>query len=370
MKNKAIVVFSGFNQRAVIAFLRVLTNKKLNYAIIACSKKDTIFLTEYKKHVASIRKVYNLELNDLVNSLQIVKEKLNVNKLIIAPTTEALNRFFLKHRLIFEQKGFILPLVQKELYERLSDKIKFTNLCNENDIKTPFEYNNIDKIKPPFVAKPKTYFSSNNNVFTPVLILNELDKSNFINKYSVKDFYFQEYITGNSIYLLSYFHQDGSVYMFSQENLVQQAGGKSIIAAISTNFHLSNEAKRYKKILQSLNFFGFIMIEIKGNNYMIEANPRFWGPSQLFVDAKVPLFEVFLHDQGILSNKPVNESYADNNVTYFWYGGIISSILKNERIIYHNYTSDNLVFNLHKLLSLDIYRRKDTIELFKTEVKL
>ena len=48
------------------------------------------------------------------------------------------------------------------------------------------------------------------------------------------------------------------------------------------------------------------MVEVKhlsNKNYMIEANPRFWGPSQLFVDAGINLFEAFLVDNGLLNKR-------------------------------------------------------------------
>ena len=39
---------------------------------------------------------------------------------------------------------------------------------------------------------------------------------------------------------------------------------------------------------------------------MIEANPRFWGPSQLFVDAGFNLFESFLFDYNIIETLPLD----------------------------------------------------------------
>ena len=87
-------------------------------------------------------------------------------------------------------------------------------------------------------------------------------------------------------------------------------------------FHLTSESTKYEKLFKEIKFTGFVMTEIKGDNFMIEANPRFWGPSQLFVDAKVNLFEAFLHDYNFISNKPPLVVSALKDVIYFWYGGI------------------------------------------------
>ena len=57
LKLKYIILFSGYNQRAVIAFLRTLTQNHVdNYIIFAASEKDSILKTEYRSRVFVIRK--------------------------------------------------------------------------------------------------------------------------------------------------------------------------------------------------------------------------------------------------------------------------------------------------------------------------
>ena len=47
-----IVIFSGYNQRAVIAFLRCLTKNHIEeYVIVAASNQDTILKTKYKDKI-------------------------------------------------------------------------------------------------------------------------------------------------------------------------------------------------------------------------------------------------------------------------------------------------------------------------------
>ena len=63
---KKVIIFSGFNQRAVIAFIRTLEKLSVDYAIIACTKNDTIFKTKYKNKVITTRQVLQLDLNDII----------------------------------------------------------------------------------------------------------------------------------------------------------------------------------------------------------------------------------------------------------------------------------------------------------------
>jgi len=372
MKNKAVVIFSGYNQRAVIAFLRVLKKNKIPFGIIAKSKEDTIFLSEYKYNVLYIRKHSKLVLDDLLIALREVKNKLKANEIIIAPSTEALNRFILKHKKKFNEINCTIPLVDEYLYNKISDKLTFSELCKDNGIKIPEEIDINKNTLFPFVAKPKFYFSKKTNTtLAPVIIENEKEKEEFILNYDLNDFYYQKYIGGESKYLLYYFHRDGSIFKFSQKNLIQQPNGKSMVAAISSNFHLSDESKKYETLFKKIKFFGFVMVEVKGDeNYMIEANPRFWGPSQLFVDSKVNLFEAFLHDYGLIYKKPAFDFNNYIYTPYFWYGGIFITLQNKGKFKYHNYNADKFIRDFPIFIKNDIYRREDTYNIFKKELGL
>ena len=101
---KGILVFSGFNTRAVIAFIRTLEKNNVLYGIIAKSNIDDIFQTDYAKKVVAIRDTIQLNLKDILNSIEKAKFNLRCNEYIIAPSTEALNRFILEHIDSFEDK--------------------------------------------------------------------------------------------------------------------------------------------------------------------------------------------------------------------------------------------------------------------------
>ncbi|NCU32612.1 MAG: hypothetical protein EOM23_06730, partial [Candidatus Moranbacteria bacterium] len=116
MIKKCFIIFSGFNQRAIISFLRTLELNNLEYAIIAKSKGDTILLSSYKNRVIAIRDSVPLVLSDIINSIQLVKEKVVASEYIIAPSTEALNRFLLSNRQNIEIDGVVIPLVAESDY--------------------------------------------------------------------------------------------------------------------------------------------------------------------------------------------------------------------------------------------------------------
>jgi len=369
---KSIIIFSGYNQRAVIAFLRTLASTTVQYAIIAYSKDDPIFLTAYARNVLAVREEKALALSDIIRSIKTVKESLKSNKYVIAPSTESLNRFLLQNRKELEENDCEIPLVDESLYESISDKFKFNEICVRGNILVPQEYKRIEEARIPYVVKPIKYRAENDGTNSPLLILEKKDHNLFIEQYKSEEFYFQEFLNGDSFYLLYYFHRDGSISKLSQQNYMQQPRGKSIIAAQSSDFHKTNESLKYEKLFKSLNFFGLVMVEVKrkeGANYMIEANPRFWGPSQLFVDAGINLFNSFLYDFSLIDEKPSPRELS-KKIKYFWFGGFVQTLVSNGRITYHSYTSDQYATHLPEWLSADIYNRDDTRELFKQEVKI
>jgi len=373
---KCILIFSGYNQRAIISFIRTLLKNNVEFAIIAASEKDEIFLTDFSSKVLAIRQEIQLELQDILSSIKKVHSSIQADEYLIAPTTEALNRFLIKYRTELQSIKCEVPLVDKKIYELISDKYSFGNLCKDNNILVPKEINIHRPFTYPIVAKPKTYGSINSNrALYPVIIKDELDLEMFIkaNNMNMEDFYFQEYVKGRSFYLLYYFHRNGSVYKYSQENLIQQPEGKSIIAAISSTIHLEEESKKYEQMFKDVNYFGLVMVEVKKNSnhfYMIEANPRFWGPSQLFVDANVNLFEQVLEDFGIFQdNLNSNDRQVRNSEKYFWFGGFLKTIKEKKEVVFHVENKYEILLNLHEWIEKDIYKRKDTIGIFLKETQ-
>lgn len=365
-----LIIFSGYNQRAVIAFLRTLHKNHVDhYGIIAASEEDTILHTVYAKNVAYVRKKKQLCLEEICFAINLVYDIYKEKSCIIVPSTEALNRFLLKNRNFLEKQGCCIPLVSEKLYESVSDKEEFWKICHKNGLCVPRLIKLKKNYSQPFVAKPKKYFASNGNVYSPVIVKTEKDFAEFKEKYSEIDFDYQEYVNGTSYYLLFYFSKKGMVYKFSQENYVQQPGGKSIIAAGCSTIHLDEAITQdYENLFLNLAFTGFVMVELRkseNNFYMIEANPRFWGPSQLFCDAGYNLFEVFLYEYGIISQIP--ERKINNKVKYFWSGGLKGLLMEDEDCMWLGNGKNKVKENLNAFLESDIYKRNDTLNIFYQE---
>ena len=365
-----VIVFSGYNFRAVLAFVRTLERNHVDYAIIARDLSDPIFLTDYASKVILVRKDRSLDQKCFVQTMQAVRESYGSRQCLIAPSTEALNRFILRAQTYLEGHGFMIPLVPERMYSRISDKLSFGKLCRQHGILVPGEYSSIEQAEYPFVAKPRTYFSDDGSIHTPKLIFDEHGKHAFSRDVDASQFYFQEFVTGRSVYLLYYFGKDGSITKLSQENLVQQPEGKSILAARTARWHQAPESALFENLFTDLGFFGLVMVELKIQGsvaYMIEANPRFWGPSQLFVDANVNLFEAFLYEHGAMSRVPDEVEYRD--ASYFWYGGLQSVLRQGAEPAFYGTTKDEFLSTLDTWHDVDIYNRKDSIGLYLDELK-
>lgn len=370
MKNM-LVIFSGYNQRAVIAFLRALNiNKIYDYVIIAASEEDSILKTSYKDKVFLIRKNKNLDKQEVFSALKKLRQIYRNRLFVIVPTTEFLNRFCLEYRDEFEKNQCIIPLVERELYEQFSDKEAFWNLCKSSHLDVPEKIEISEKFTKPYVAKPKRYAAKDGKIYSPVIVLSGDDHSRFLQNYPIEDFFCQEYVTGSSYYLLYYFSPNGQVEKFSQINFAQQPGGKSILAAMPSEIHKEAIGTEYVLLLKRLNYVGLIMIELRKSKetyYMIEANPRFWGPSQLFVDAEIPFFEMFLYDQKIIKDVSWGNVCSNMGAKYLWSGGCVDDLLRSDSCCWLGDGKQRVVEDWNDYLKADIYKREDTMRIFEIE---
>lgn len=368
MKEKYLLVFSGYNQRAVIAFLRTLVQCNVdNYLIVASSNEDAIFGTKYYNKVIYTRKNKELSVTLFQEIIKKVEKENNNAEFVIAPSTEGLNRFLLDNLEDLKKINCIVPLVKKELYCTISDKESFSKVCNNFELDIPPSIRIEECFSTPFVAKPKKYYSEKGKeTFSPVLVTNEIEFDKFYKTYNKNDFFYQEYIWGESYYLLYYITQTGRIYKFSQKNLAQQPDGKSIIAAVPSIIHEENISLRYENMLLDLHYYGFIMIELrkrKDKFYMIEANPRFWGPSQLFCDAGMNLFEIFLLEYGFINNEFIHTKNICEDTRYLWYDGIQQIKDAGKDIVVYDETLEHTWFDDSGWKKWDIYHREDTIKI-------
>lgn len=362
MKRKGWIVFSGNNQRAVLAFCRFAQEHSMPLYIVSASEEDTIYLTDYKCHVVFQRKNRQLVLSEIIDCLNTVKDQQGLNEVVILPSTEYLNRFLLRNKEQFHQYGFCIPLVDREMYEAISDKASFANICREYGLAVPGEASRAELLHFPMVVKPRQYFKSDLSVqFKPFIAENKEALDRFAESHDISDCFFQEYITGASYYLLYYFGRGGEYQVFSQENLVQQHGGESMILAKSSNIHEQDIGGVYASLFNSLNFRGLVMVEVKHYNgvyYMIEANPRLWGPSQLILDSGMNLFRCFAEGAGFVCQER-SEEYCEN-IWYFWSGGLVINQLNEVPVTYYHFHVDEFMTRYAEILQKEIYLRSDS----------
>jgi len=367
---KILVIFSGYNQRAIISFLRIVNKYEIPFVIVSSGSEDKIYDSLYADKVCYERK--NKPLN--IESFKPIINYLHCNfpsfDYIFVPSTEALNRFLLANKKYFNNSKVLIPLVDKNMYELISNKYSFRKLCDKESIKIPKEYNEIKFL--PIVAKPKKYFSIKSESLYPCLILNEKDKLKFLKSKLKEEYYFEEFIKGKSFYLLYYISKNGNILSYSQKNLVQQPGGKSILAAEPATVHNEKISSKFISLIKKIGFRGLIMFEVRfdGNDYYaIEANPRLWGPSQLFIDAGIKFFENYLFDLGFNINLTIKNGPINKALKYFWFGGFINTLRKNTEPTYlEGMDKEYFLKNIELFLKDDIYKRSDTMKIYLKEL--
>jgi hypothetical protein len=365
-----LLIFSGSNDRAVITFCRYATNQNIEFYIVSNGENDLIYHSTYTNHIIASRPKNILNIEDIVDYVKIAKYKSKQNQLVILPSTEYLNRFLLEHVSLLNAQHVFIGLCTKEAYTIISDKYSFGKLCQKAKLRVPLEYNS----KPdffPFVMKPKTYGLNLQKIHDkPALLYTELQYKNYIQNKQLSDYYYQEYIDGNSYYLLYYISKHKTYTVYVQENLIQEKNGGSIILAKSTDLNCHQIADKYANLLIQNNFHGIIMIEVMerdGIFYTIEANPRFWGPSQLILDADMSLFDLFSFENNLINSLP-KRIYQENK-WYFWSGGMVKGSTDIESIKRHNFNLDLFLANYADILNAEVYLRNDTTNIYVKETR-
>ncbi len=156
------------------------------------------------------------------------------------------------------------------------------------------------------------------------MVLTREDFDVFHAQCDAENYFFQEYVEGQSFYFCIYVSANGESASFVQRNLCQQAGGKSIVWAEHASGCHERELRILAQALTEMEFTGWVMIECierEGRLFAIEANPRLWGPLQLAIDVCPRMAELFIADQlGIKVSIPEGR-YSE----FFWLDGFKSS---------------------------------------------
>ena len=313
-------IFSGFNPRAVVAVCRKLKEYGLQASIISLRDEDEILKGPYRKWVVQRFEKASLTIEFILNSVQ--KWRDEDEDIFLFPTTEFLNRILIANEIKLKSQGIRVGLPRKSVYEQLSDKQAFLRLCQKHGLSVPKEWGQWSDAEVPCVIKPKKYVSSGGQIEKPFLVFSRFSGQQYLLSRDSNDYILQQYISGESFYLLLHRSRLGSVRYGGQKNLLQQTQGGSILRAVSVNFSEKQVVSRICNLLSDIDFFGLCMIEfrVQGQKwFVIEANPRPWGPLQLTIDSGMGLVDSFLLDNHLIGK--VVESEFLPGVGYEWAGG-------------------------------------------------
>jgi len=192
MQSKVIIILSGYNQRALISFIRILSKNEIPFTIIAYGKNDPIYQSKYCSNIIFQRSSKKLSVQLFVKIAKLIFKNKSFKKAVILPSSEFLNRFLLGNRNSLEKLNFEIPIVEETTYNMISDKYKFTDICKTAGIKVPDEFNECSHY--PFVAKPKYFLSKNGKSLYPYIIESDEHLKIFQIKEDSNNFFYQEYI--------------------------------------------------------------------------------------------------------------------------------------------------------------------------------
>ena len=343
------MVFSGHNDRAVVALCRFFDQTGLPFSIVSAGRDDAIYDTVWRDRVMFDRldKVLDLPMF----------QHLAEHHLVYCPTTEFINDFLLTHRPALQGHGLDIGLPDQTIYHALTSKSQsqalVTALCPDlrlpplQDIKAP---------KAPCVLKP-TVNVADGHVLYPLLCRTDVELDRALTGLDRQAWFAQDFIVGQSHYLCAYIARDGQTASFWQTNLMQQPGGKSIVLARPGANPGLNEAALLGG-LHARGYHGPFMMEVIESNgalYYIEINPRFWGPLQLALDVCPAILGLFAKDSGFDVNLPA--PVQPDQACYAWAFGA-----HQPGCVVHPAAQALLPMQIEQLLyAHDVYARADTL---------
>lgn len=296
---KIFLVPSGYNFRAVLAFCRALEQAGHVPAVVACTAEDPIFNTRFAAAVVFTRAGRSLEVDDFAAAVAAARAGRGATRCVLAPASEYLVRWALRHRGELAAAGCELPLPDEAAYLRVTDKASFTAFCRQRGLPVPEERPDASRL--PCVAKPRWNVAPDGTSLYPWLLRTREEVLRFECETQPEHFFFQEWVDGRSLYLFFHLPRRGRATVFSQENLAQQPGGKSVLLARVARLHEdAREVAFWEDALRAAGFHGVVMLELRqrddGECVLIEANPRLWGPLQLCADACPPLLRGYIDE--------------------------------------------------------------------------
>lgn len=365
---KTWVVFGGGNDRAVIAFLRALRLCGERSCIVARTDGDRLLRSDFRCDVAWVRPTHELSLDVFSRCVDRVRARAGSRTLVVLPSSEYLNTFLLEHRPEIEGMGCELPLVDASLYMQLTQKRSAIQFFSAAGLSAPGEIDLSMSAGQPVVAKPRRNVSATGESLYPHLLHDSAQLESFLGRYDADDYFFQEFVSGESHYLL--FHvsreQAGS-FVWSHRNLLQQPGGKSMLLAEPSTFHESGTASRIVQALRDAGFHGLGMVEVirtPERDVFIEMNPRIWGPLQFCLDQGQVLPQAFIGE--VLHGEPmryIHRRQRSRRKRYFWLGGLLETLGAGLDPTWHAAKS-SITLTMARNLACDVYLRRDSWRCF------
>lgn len=297
MDASRFLVFSGHNERAVVALCRFFAARGLPHALVGSGAGDAL---RHTRHAARLE-VCRIDARVDLALFEALAPAPGEPAPIYVPTTEFINHFVLAQRGAIEALGWRVGLPDAAAYHRVTDKWESQQLLDgvaglrAPRVLPPGQW------RAPCVLKPRTNVRDG-AVHYPRLCLTPEALALALAQIDARHWFAQEYLDGQSFYLCAYLARDGRRAWFWQQNLLQQPGGKSIVLA-RTCPPPGIDADAVLDHLAASGCHGPLMMEViaqpqGGRACFIEINPRFWGPLQLALDACPALLELFAADHG------------------------------------------------------------------------
>lgn len=359
----------------MLGFLRALRQCGKHAIIVARTCDDRILQTRFRKDVKWIRNSHELSMDVFKRCIHGVREASGQRLLTVLPSTEYFNTFLLKNRLEIEDMGCEIPLVNATVYDLLTSKRSSTDLFAAAGFSVPSELISSMAAEPPIVAKPLHNISRQGQSLYPKILRTRADLDAFQAGALTEEYFLQEFVQGESIYLLLYLPRNGGEeFSWSQRNLLQQPNGKSMLFAEPADFHHSTAAKHVINVLRHSRFWGLAMVEVIQTNdrqVFIEVNPRIWGPIQLCVDHRQPLIYAFIGET--LHNDPNRYVQPKPGARlikkkYFWLSGLANTLAVGDRPTWHTLNRSIPKLFLAAIGS-DVYLRGDSWKCLLRDLK-
>ncbi|MDJ0994708.1 MAG: hypothetical protein QNI90_14115 [Dinoroseobacter sp.] len=320
---RKFLLFSGHNDRAVIALCRFFEQNGLDFCVAARATSDVITNSRYRDRIVFIRHTPELDMQLFADIMDAAGE----DSLIYCPTTEFINLFILDYKEDLIALGYEIHLPSAELYHSITNKLSATAFFSSvAGLFVPEELQP-ETARAPCVAKPKQNLSKG-KILYPQILRDPPELATFLDTHDPHAYFFQQYVGGSSLYFCGCLDRQGVWAGFWQRNLGQQPGGKSIVLAreeVDPPRDLIALENALITRLTTAGYFGPFMVEIRrhnARNYFIEINPRFWGPLQLAVDVCPKLLECFVR----MALPRFSSTSKRNKLSpcyYVWKGGMI-----------------------------------------------